>query len=89
MYGVDSPVFGDCGCMGRGPHCGVRRRFQSISLDEHASGGPSDGLSPGDIRDVDEGVVIGAVDMDDCPFFRFLAQAVATSAATRTDALMG
>jgi hypothetical protein len=89
MYGVDSPVFGDCGCVGCGPHCGVRRGFQSVSFDEHASGGPRDGLSPGDIRDVDEGVVIGAVDMDDCPFFRFLAQASATSAATRTDALMG
>jgi len=48
-----------------GKHGSVRRGLITVSLDLHTTGNADESLTTGEIRDVDEGVVEGGVDVSD------------------------
>ncbi len=53
----------------RGQHGGVGRALVSIGLDLHAAGDPDEGLAPGEVGHVHEGVVEGREEVGDGEHF--------------------
>merc|ERR1719186_1409237 len=65
VEGVDAQNFASLRDILGGQHGGIRGSLVSVGFDLHASGDAADGLAPGEIGHVDEGVVEGGVDVGD------------------------
>lgn len=65
MDGVDANSLKFTANVNGGQHSSVGRRFFSVSLDLHTTGDAGVGFTAGEIGNVDEGVVLGGLDVAD------------------------